>query len=301
MTVTYTQNAEALSLELIRILEEEPHRIPEALAYSFLNKAHTNTPMDGWSWRNRFLQWLFYHDLEGPLVALTGKQWKALGRKPKAELFEKDYSGPAGYIWVPAQKSRYVKEDPDTGEEEVVWYVTRYKTIRTYHLSQTEGEDFELPEDDSQEFINNLPLIEVAAEWGIEVAVDHKPGALGWYQPFTQRIGMAVDQVQVWLHELVHAAHDRIGRLKKQSYAAAEVVAEFGSLVLAYMVGIEPNLGGTQRYVEVYARQEELTAVQAINKCLSDTIASLEEIFETAEGLGIEFVIPEDVREGVLV
>ena len=145
-------------------------------------------------------------------------------------------------------------EDEKSGEEKKVIY--GFTGTPVFGVDQTEGEPF--PEQDSiQDWLANLPLREVADEWGLSVeAYNCMGGHLGMYK-HGKAIALGVRNLSTWCHELVHAADDRNTSLRGRKLSQ-ETVAELGGAVLLTILGYEheADLGGCWKYINNFARVE---------------------------------------------
>jgi hypothetical protein len=111
---------------------------------------------------------------------------------------------------------------------------------------RTEGE----PLDYQKIELPELPLMEIAKEWGISVKAI--PGSYRYFGYFSQdrkEIALATKEESVFFHELVHAAHQRIlGELKQGQDWKQEIVAELSAAVLCRVVGRpSKHLGNSYR------------------------------------------------------
>jgi hypothetical protein len=145
------------------------------------------------------------------------------------------------------------------------------------------------------QWLRELPLIEVASSWNIRVdTFDHsgKSGPEGYFRfggGGQQAIMLGVENVETWLHELVHAADYRLanrnGESAKRWYK--ELVAELGSAVLLEVLKRkqEVNLGGAYAYIKGYAESAKKSAVSGCITVLDRTCAAVSLILDTAETL----------------
>jgi hypothetical protein len=121
----------------------------------------------------------------------------------------------------------------------------------------------------------DLPLIERAEEWGINVKVI--PGNFsyqGFYSPVRKEIGLATKDEFVFFHELAHSAHEKVnGKLKRGQDPIQEIVAELAAEALCRIVGKTGGkyLGISYRYIEGYAGKLNITPYSACLKVMSET------------------------------
>lgn len=226
--------------------------IPEAVAYSMFPVA--DIPSSKWSILNRILMFVSgTHDARGI------RQWNRANRYVKK-------GSKAFYILVPHIKKI---EDAETEEEKEVLVGFLARAVFRYEDTQGEELDYakiELPE---------LPLIERAQEWGLEVkAIPGDYRYKGYYSSSKKVIALATKEECVFFHELAHCAHERIkGGLKKGEDAIQEIVAELSSQALCRLVGKSGDkyLGNSYRYIEAYAERLSITPYTACLKVMSDT------------------------------
>ena len=187
------------------------------------------------------------------------KQWQLSNRYVKK-------GSKAFYILVP-----YIKktEDQETGEEKqaLVGFLAR----AVFRYQDTDGE----PLDYEQIELPDLPLIERAEEWGINVKVI--PGNFsyqGFYSPVRKEIGLATKDEFVFFHELAHSAHEKVnGNLRRGQNPIQEIVAELSAEALCRIVGKTGGkyLGNSYRYIEKYAGELKITPYSACLKVMSET------------------------------
>lgn len=263
-----TNNKAELAAARILELFQTPEKLPAALANVYLCPLPPNAPSNKWSFANRVLMFL-----ADTIDARGFKQWKDAGRPVKK-------GAKAFTILAPCTKKI---TDRDTGEERTV--VIGFRGIPVFRMEDTEGPLPESP--DVRDYLDSLPLMEVAREWGI--TVEAIPGgeetAGGYFVPKEQHIALANANISVWIHELMHAADHRAGNLKeKGQHWRSETVAEFGSAVLLTMLGMDhaADLGGAYKYIKHYATDAGLTPAAAAMKCLDRIDKAIQLILATA-------------------
>ncbi len=109
----------------------------------------------------------------------------------------------------------------------------------------------------------------------------------GCYRPQQKEILLASPEETVFLHELAHAAHNKIRPIKKGNDWKQEVVAELSASVLSLIVGKKPvNLGQHYKYIEDYARKAKKTAYKV---CLEvfEEVGKVLNLILNIERLGI--------------
>jgi len=247
--------------------------IEEPMANVFLT-LKTARHSASWSLRNQLIMFLSgYSDGRGY------QQWRQAGRQVKTG--EKAF-----YILAPMVRGGKKKKNKQTGKtEREGGYVSGFKGVPVFGLEQTDGDPIE-GQDEVENWIAQLPLIEVAQAWGIKVNISHHPGALGHISNDGKRIGLAVENLATWAHEMIHAADIRLGNLtEKGQHWRSETVAELGGCILLECLGYkgESDRGGAFKYIQRYAQETGKTAQDACCHCLSRTLAAVEYLLEAAE------------------
>jgi len=226
-----------------------------------------------------------YSRLNQFIVAINGytdcmgfQQWKKEGRNViKGQK--------AFYILAPCL--RKTGQFNEKGEELTI--CTGFKGVTVFGYEQTEGKP-RVEDPDAVKFLDELPFIEVAKSWGLEVsAYNGQEGqALGFYS-LGNSINMGVENLSTWTHELAHAADDKIGNLStsKRDRAIDEVVAEFAGAVLLTMIGkeVEADLGGAFEYIKSWAGSKDMKVADACRKVLSRVCNVIDKIMTTSEEL----------------
>jgi antirestriction protein ArdC len=264
----FYDKAEEAAQKIVRLFEDT-NSLPAPLAQVFIRRKD-RLHFGKWSWGNQLLVVLHgYTDARG------FRQWEQVGRKVKKG--EKAF-----YILGPMMKKL---RDEETGEERTI--IVGFKGLPVFGLEQTEGEPLPNSDPDIEQWVNSLPLLDVAKRWGLSVgAVDGGwADFLGRYRQ-GERIELAVRNLSTWCHELVHAADDRNGNLKEMGqHWRSETVAELGGAVLLEILGFkhEADLGGCFSYVRAYAEKEKSCVTEACMKVLDRTCAAVALILDTAE------------------
>jgi hypothetical protein len=273
--------------------------LPKAIAPIFLKCGGRNA--SNYSWSNQLIV-----ALRGMSDAMTygrtknkvGKKWvdlppsewtgwKKVGRQVRQG--EKSF-----IILAPCKGKRSVKGDDGTDEDRFIIY--GFRGMAVFGLEQTDITEPDLWEKarpdnaKAQEFLDGLPLREVAEEWGLSLqAYSGQTGAAqGWYSGGRNAIALGVENVSTFAHELVHAADDRLGAMNSQGgkgsreYADGEIVAELGGAVLLYALGYErdADLGGAYKYITAWAKGRE--PIQACMQLLNRTCNAVALTLETA-------------------
>lgn len=211
-----------------------------------------DVPSNSWSLANRIIM-----AINGTSDARGYKQWSECNRYVKK-------GSKAFHILAPwlAKKTRKGDCAPREYEDDYVEkpvhisHVLRgFLAVPVFKLEDTEGESLdyqklELPE---------LPLLDVAKNWGIDVApVAYQGGWYGYYRPDNDEIRLATPEEKTFFHELAHAAHKRIlGNLKPGQNWREELTAELVAQTLAQVYGIsgKNTLGNSFEYIYYYSQK----------------------------------------------
>ncbi len=178
------------------------------------------------------------------------------------------------------------------GEERKRSFVFGFKSTAVFGLSQTEGDDLPPPDPAVMEWLDRLPLVDVAKSWGLSVDAFNGQGGkyLGWYRR-GDAIALGVKNLSTWAHEFIHAADDRLGTLTERGqHWRSEVVAELGGSILLEVLGhdMESDRGGCWDYVNRYAKDAGLEAIQACQRVLKRACDGVALIIDSAEQLANE-------------
>lgn len=216
------QSAIAGLLDMFRTGE-----IPEKIAIATNPKF--DVPSSKWSLNNRLIQLI-----HGTFDSRGFKQWREAERRVKK-------GAKAIYIIAPRAFESYKcacgailhSKDMDKGsckscgggiDQNGINKNTYFNGIPVFRAEDTEGKQLSY---------ENIPVpkhdfLRVAKAWGIEVKSSPFMGnILGYYQQ-NQKIVLASPDEVVFYHELAHAAHHRLGLLRKKSQDPSnEIVAEF--------------------------------------------------------------------------
>ncbi len=274
MTVRFYGKAEAAAKAILDAFQD-PQELPNALAPVFIRRKD-NVPCRAWSWSNQLIT-----AIHGHADARGFRQWQEVGRHVK--------KGERGFpILVPLTK-RIEQTDAETGEKSERVAVVGFKHAIVFGLSQTDGEPLPPPDPDVCQWIESLPLLDVACEWEISVeAYNGRTGAaLGKYR-HGQSIALGVENLSTWAHEMIHAADDRLGKLTERGqHWRSETVAELGGAVLLAILGHDhdADLGGCWDYVTAYAKDAGIEPLVACQRVLKRTCDAVALILDTAESL----------------
>lgn len=235
--------------------------IPKALAPIFVRRKD-GVPCRAWSWGNQLLCVLC-----GTQDARGIKQWNSVGRTVKkgSKCFE---------ILVPLMKTVTVT-GADAQEERKAQVLYAFGTAPVFPVECTEGADLPKIDEDVMQWLNSLPLIEVARAWGLDVdAFNGLAGAPNGKYARNRAIVVGVKNLATWAHELIHAADDHLGNLTERGqHWRSETVAELGGAILLEALGheYESDRGGCFAYVQAYAMEARIEPVQACMSVLKRT------------------------------
>jgi hypothetical protein len=264
-----------------------PERLPKALAPVFIRR-NDDVPCRRWSWHNQLIV-----ALSGSIDARGIKQWNHAGRKVRKG---------ASALWILAPCTKRIKDRDERGEEVARQIVYGFRAIPVFAVEDTEGEPLPEQDDEASAFLDQLPLLNVAKAWEINIdAYSHRGSdPLGYYSYAgngSKAIMLGVENLSTWCHELVHAADHRLTNLKGTK-CHKEVVAELGSAVLLECLGKphDADLGGAYDYIRSYADRENKPVVKACIEVLDRVCHCVALILDTANK---PVASPEKVVEAV--
>lgn len=259
--------------------------IGQPLADIFI-KNSPGSPSAYWSHRNRLIMHLIgmTHDARG------FKQWRDVGRKVKKGTH-------AFHILAPVMAK--VEIEDEQGSKVTIQRLVGFKSVAVHAIYDTEIFDEDLwsrsstPDDGVRKFLEELPLRQVAEEWGIELTAysGKQQAARGWYAR-NGVIGLGVKNLSTWTHELIHAAEDKLGTLPKNirglEKQQAEVVAELGGAVLLIMLGheVEADTAGAWKYITSWAGDDDDKAISMCLDVLGRVCEAIDLVMKTADSLG---------------
>lgn len=270
-TTKYYGKAEEVAGEIVTAFKNG--NLPQALAPLFIHRKDT-LPSSKWSWSNRLI------------VALHGcSDARAFGQWIKVKRAVKKGEKAKCYILAPCTKKRTVTDANGNSEDRM--FVYGFRVVPVFDVAQTDGKELPGLDVETNEFMNSLPLREVAESWGLNItSFDGKNSrALGWYM-YKSTIAIGVKNLATWCHELVHAADDKLGNLKERGqHWRSEIVAELGSAIILTILGaeVDADLGGCWDYVQKYAKDSGLDPISACMDLLKRTCDAVTLILDTAE------------------
>lgn len=251
---------------------KKPQNLPKALAPIFIRR-NDDVPCRKWSWHNQLLV-----ALSGSSDARGMRQWDTVGRKVRKG---------SKAIWILGPCIRSIKEKDENGDESKRNVLYGFKGIPVFAVEDTEGNP--LPGNERyDEWVRNLPLVEVAESWGVHVGTYSGEGrdALGYFQVGTGRKGimLGTENLSTWAHELVHAADERVSKLTGER-PLLEIVAELGSAILLEAIGFsyQADLGGAYAYIQRFAEAAGKPPVRACIDALDRSCSCVSLILDTAE------------------
>ena len=264
--------AEEVGQRIVKAFQE-PDKLPAALAPIFIHR-EDDVPCRRWIWHNQLLVALC-----GTVDARGIKQWNQAGRKVRK-------GSSAIWILAPCVKKITEKDDLDVEKERQVIY--GFRSVPVFAVEDTKGDPLPDKDDKYDSWAAQLPLMDVAESWGINVGTFSHGGddPLGYYRYAStggQAIVLGVENVATWAHELVHAADHRITNLKGEKWHK-EIVAELGGAILLECLGMsyDADLGGAFTYIEQYARDAGMDTVRACIQVLDRVCNCVKLILDTA-------------------
>jgi antirestriction protein ArdC len=260
-----------------RIVEafQHPETLPQALAPIFIHRKD-DVPCRKWSWHNQLIAALC-----GTTDARGFRQWDEVKRNVKKG---------SKAIWILAPCVKTAKEKNANGEEVERRVLFGFKAIPVFAVEDTEGEALAMSDDRYDAWVQELPFLEVAKAWGLNVGTytGSEATPLGYFQygMTSQAVMLGVENLSTWAHEMVHAADYRLaGPQAKADRAHKEIVAELGGAVLLECLGMnrDADLGGAYVYIQRYAEESKRDPVRACIEVLDRVCNCVKLILDTAE------------------
>jgi len=219
-----------------------------------------DVPSNSWSLCNRILM-----ALNGSSDCRGYQQWREVDRYVRK-------GSKAVHILAPWLAGKRVKDDEDEhdGPRHISKILRGFLAVPVFQVEDTDGE----PLDYLQLELPDLPLIDVARAWGVDVAaVAFQGGWYGYFRPDAKQIRIATPEEKTFFHELAHAAHQQvIGQLQPGQHWKQEIVAELTAQALCHIVSTEPGrtVGNSFEYISHYATKAGREPVNACLSVLSD-------------------------------
>lgn len=198
-------------------------------------------PSDKWSFANRLIMYI-----SGTLDARGYRQWQQVERHVKK-------GARALYIFGPILKKKTVEKESETEDGEIVTEnkeieaLVGFKTIPVFKYEDTEGKPLE-----AETFKVELPCTFDGLLRELEVNVTTCPFdgvTLGLYSPAAKQIVLSTPEIDVFLHELSHAADIRLNSFNGEKQDG-EIVAELSGATMGYLMGYKVPIGDVKRYIE---------------------------------------------------
>lgn len=249
----------------------ESGELPKTMAQVFVQGA-AERHCSSYSFMNRFIVMI-----HGYTDAMGFKQWKKIGRSVK--------KGEKGFAILAPILVNKREVNETTGKVEEFKICIGFKAVKVFGFEQTEGKPLKDHDESVQQFLSELPLLNVAKKWGLEVqAYNGREGeALGFYS-YNGTIALGTQNLSTWAHELAHAADDKLGSLKGDKKWVVEVAAELAGAVLLEAIG-KPDAsdrGGCWEYIKNYAESANIEPIDACRMVLGRVAKIVELILETA-------------------
>jgi hypothetical protein len=199
--------------------------------------------------------------LSGTADARGYRQWQSANRHVVK-------GAKAIHILVPFMKKA---KDDFEGQGDGKTVLRGFGVKPVFRVEDTNGEKL----DYQQIELPDLPLIEKAESWGINVkAVPGNYRYYGFFSPENREIGLATPEEKTFFHELAHVAHEKvIGTLKNGQHPLQEIVAELSAQALCEIIGKKQTdtLGNSYKYIDIYAQKLMMSPYSACLKVMSDT------------------------------
>ena len=225
--------------------------IPKAIHYSMF--PIPDIPSANWSLLNKLI--MFYNQTED---ARGYKQWQKVNRYVLKGKTSFD-------IIVPIFKKEL---DNESQEDKVL--LKGFCCGCVFKVEDTEGEllDYQKLE------LPKFPLIEKAKALGVSIhAIAGNDSYYGYYDPKKSLIALATPEEKTFFHELCHCADHRLkGEIKSTQDPIQEITAELAAQALCRIVGKDGDkyFGNSYQYIERYAKELEITPVNAVLRVLTD-------------------------------
>lgn len=222
-----------------------------------------NAPSRKWSINNRVIAAI----QSGGCMDCRGyQQWKEVGRQVRADTH-------GVYIWGPKNVK---KVDEETKEEKFI--LTGFRTIAVHPYGNTDpipGQEETALTYQPREL---PPLADIAQALGIEMKYEPLLAAYGSCKPDGSRVRLSTEDAFVFYHELAHAIHARIEKLKGGQDPHQETVAEFTAAVLSELYGPGDVTGSAWKYIQAYNPERPMDAIKEAMKTVEKVVAYIESV-----------------------
>jgi len=183
--------AEEVGQRIVKAFQE-PEQLPAALAPIFIHR-EDDVPCRRWSWHNQLLVALC-----GTVDARGIRQWNQAGRKVRKG---------SSAVWILAPCVKKIKDTDNASEEKDRQVIYGFRSVPVFAVEDTEGDPLPGKDDKYDSWARDLPLMEVAESWGINVGTfsHHGVDPLGYYRYASngnQAVMLGVENIATWAHEL---------------------------------------------------------------------------------------------------
>lgn len=228
----------------------------ENIAYAVF-KTQRGYPSDSWSFLNRLVM-----VCSGTEDARGFAQWNLAGRRLKK-------GTKAIYIMVPGLVKTGSKSTNEEGEDEDDKRRI-YMSKPVYAFEDTTGTP---REEDGFKLEIPANLAQVAEGLGLEIKVKRYRGEeYGYFCASQKEIALMSPELEVYLHELAHAADAKInGKLEGGQQPKQEIVAELTAEVVGFLLGRKLN-GRSRNYIQNYSGgswKQVYSLLDRVNKVVS--------------------------------
>jgi hypothetical protein len=226
-------------------------------------------PSSKWSLGNQLLMLL-----NGTSDARGFEQWKLVGRYVKKGSRAFHILGP---VLVQAKDEGETNEGEK--EEEPQRLLVGFRAIPVFRFEDTDGEP--LPKYEPRTV---PPLAHLAKKWGLTIEYERLGRANGAYSLEENKIFLATENPGTFFHELSHAAHAKIEKLKGGQDPEQEATAQLSSAVLCRIFGFDDD-SYTFHYIANYSGEKSPRAVgQMCLRVLGRVQSVVNLILEETEG-----------------
>ena len=265
MSENESHKADAALAALVRMFQSG--ELPAAVNSTLIAKNRQDRPMDSWSLSNQIIAIYFGRTTD----ARTYKDWQKVGRQVQRG---------AKAVWILAPVTRTITEEDDNGQKSKRVIVVGFKGTPRFRIEDTDGDPVEYPDYTPPE---NPPLMGVAERLGVKVTYLPRSAGQdyrGAYMLHDNSIILGTHDVDTFFHELAHAAHASIEKLKSGQNARQEIIAETVAAALCLHYGYEGYVAESFDYVSFYGDGDP---GKAVVKLLRDVQKVLDVILSEPE------------------